>query len=169
MALFNQFPPGTDLTDALLNAAVPLGVRYEQKGSAQSPGNAADLKMKFETAVDTNTDVVASGTGNTDFTLQRTGWWLATAGTRYVSNAGGGERHLFIQTGSTFAIANRIAYQSVSNVGNAPVTLNCGTVKRLTAGTAIIVGLFQNCGASLALDATFGGTCHISLIWLGPA
>jgi hypothetical protein len=168
VALTNAAPPGSDVTDALLNALAALGARYEQR-AAQSVANATDVKMNFPTAVHTNTDVVASGASNTDFALQRTGFWLVTASVRYLGNAGGGERHIFPQTGSAFAVANRIGQHAAVNVGAAPCAVACSTLIKVTsAPLTIIVGLFQNCGVALNTDNGFGGTNHLSLTWLGP-
>jgi hypothetical protein len=169
MALTLAAPPGTDITDALLNALAPLAARYEQKSSAQSISSSTDTKLKFETAVHTNTDVVASGTGNTDFALQRAGFWLVTTGIRYLGNAGGGERHIFPQTGSAFAVANRIGGVTAVNVGSAPCTISTATVFKIAAVTTVIIGAWQNCGAALSVDTGFGGANHVSFTWLGPA
>lgn len=168
MALTNAAPAGSDVSDDLLNALAALGARYEQRATQSIP-NAADTKLNFPTAVHTNTDVVASGTGNTDFALQRAGFWLVTVGTRYLGNAGGGERHIFMQTGSAFAVASRIGAIAVSNVGSAPVTVTASTVIKIAAATTIIIGAFQNCGVALSTDVAFGGTNHVTFTWLGPA
>lgn len=169
MGLTNAFPAGLDLTDALLNAAVPLGARYEQRSAQPAIVSAVDTKARFETSVHTNSDVVPSGTGNTDFALQRVGLWLVTVAMRYLGNAGGGERHIFPQTGTTFNVSNRIDQDAKTNVGSAPVTVTCATAFRITtAPTTIIVGLFQNSTNNITVDVGFGGTNHISLTWLGP-
>jgi hypothetical protein len=169
MALTLAAPPGTDITDALLNALAPLAARYEQKSSPQSIPNATDTKVKFETAVHTNTDVVASGTGNTDFALQRVGFWLVTAGMKYNGAAGGLERHMFIQTGSAFATSSRIAQTGLANVSTSSVSLVAATVIKIAAVTTIIIGAFQNAGAAVSVDTAFGGVNHASFTWLGPA
>jgi hypothetical protein len=168
MALTLAAPPGSSVTDALLNALTPLAARYEHRTS-QSVSNVTDSKIKFETATHTNTDVVASGTGNTDFALQRVGFWLITASLRYLGNAGSGERHLFLQSGSAFAVANRISGIALANVGSAPVTVSTATVIKIAAATTIILGAFQNCGAALSTDVAFGGTNHVAFTWLGPS
>lgn len=141
--------------------------RYEHK-TTMNVTNVTDTKMNFPTALTTSNDVTASGTNNTDFLLNRGGLWRVSAGVRLNGNAGGGERHLFLQVGSTFTPANRFAGVAYGNVGSAPVTLNCSTELRLAAATTIVVGLFQNCGATLATDVGFGGTGHVALTWLRP-
>jgi hypothetical protein len=140
--------------------------RYEQKGSAQSISSSTDTKMKFETAWTTCDDIVASGTNNTDFLLTRAGEYVISFGVRYLGNSGGGERHIFLQFGTTFVTANRLAQESNSNVGSAPVTLAAATVTRIAANTSVFVGLFQNAGTSTTLDVGFGAINHIGIVWL---
>lgn len=100
--------------------------------------------------------------------LGRAGLWRVAAAARYLGNSAGGERHIFIQTGSTFLLANRVASSTAVNVGSAPCTVSTSTDIRVTAGTTVIVGLWQNCGVSLNTDVAFGQTNHIALTWLRP-
>ena len=168
MALTLAAPPGSSVTDALLNALAPLGARYEQR-SSQSVSSVTDTKLKFETAVHTNTDVIASGTGNTDFALQRAGFWLINCGVRYLGNAGGGERHIFPQTGSAFAVANRVAGLTAVNVAALPCTVSTSTVVKIAVVTTVIIGTWQNAGVALSTDVAFGGSNFVNFTWLGPA
>ncbi len=128
------------------------------------------LKAKFETADHTNTDVVASGTGNTDFALQRTGFWLIIANIRFTNNAGGGERAIYIVNSATLPSTTLWkAHQNNTNVGNTPTSLNLATVVTvLTVPTTYVIGIFQSCGAALNTDVGFGGGNHVSFTWLGP-
>jgi hypothetical protein len=141
--------------------------RYEHKVTMNFT-TSTDTKIKFDTAVTTCDDVVASGTGNTDFALNRAGLWLITAGLRYNGNAGAGERHIFMQTGTVFNTANRFGSMAVANVGSVPVTVTCSSAIRVTSGTSICVAGWQNCGATLGTDVGFGGTDHVSMTWLRP-
>lgn len=143
-------------------------IRYEQKTSAQSVPTSTDTKMKFETVWNSCDDIVVSGTNNTDFLLTRSGLYVISAGTRYLGNAGGGERHIHVQFGTTFAAANRVVFSSDCNVGSSPVSVSAATVERFAAGTSIFVGLWQNAGVSLTLDTGFGGSNHIGVAWLRP-
>jgi len=149
-------------------AATMHEARYHQIASAQSINSSADTKMKFEQSIYTCNDVVASGVGNTDFQLQRDGVWGVGAGVRYLGNAGGGERHIWIQSGTTFVTANRQVGDTAVNVGSAPVTLSTYTEIRALAGSSICVGLWQNSTATISIDIGFGGTCHVVLTWLRP-
>lgn len=167
MSLSNTYPAGSRVTTGL-NQSVPIGVRYEQRTSQTGIATATDTKAKFDTAVETNSDVTASGTGNTDFLMNRPGRWRVDVATRYLSNAGGGERHIFVQLGSTFDVTKRITSQTNTNVGTVGVTVSCSTTFRIAAPTTLIVGLFQNSGGTMATDVTFGGTNHIALTWEGP-
>jgi hypothetical protein len=143
-------------------------IRYEQKTAAQTVATATDTKMKFETIWNSCDDVVVSGTNNTDFLLTRAGLYVVSFGTRFLGNAGGGERHAFLQFGTSFAPANRIAQDSDANVGSAPVTVGTATVSRFAANTSVFVGLFQNAGTSITLDTGFGGINHLGIAWLRP-
>lgn len=142
--------------------------RYQQT-VAQSCATGADTKLSFNSATYTSNDVTASGTGNTDFLLNRGGVWLVTASMRWVSNAGGGERHLFLSTGTVLGtLANRFAGSTSGNVGTTPISLSVASIIRVSAGTSVFAGCFQNCGAALNTDVGFGGSNHISLTWLRP-
>lgn len=167
MSLTNTYPAGSRVTTSQ-NQAIPIGVRYEQHTSQTGIVTATDTKAKFDTPIESNSDVVASGTGNTDFLLNRVGRWRVDLATRFLSNAGGGERHIFAQLGSTFDVTKRITSQTNTNVGTVGVTVSCSTTFRIAAATTLIVGLFQNSGGTMATDVTFGGTNHISLTWEGP-
>ena len=148
-------------------AATLHEARYYQS-VAQTFTTATDTKIKFDTAVTTCNDVTASGTGNTDFLLNRGGLWRVSTAERFLGNAGAGERHIFILTGSTFVAANRVTSTAVTNVGSVPVTVSTSTDLRVTAGTTIVVGGWQNCGANLNSDVGFGQTNHVALTWLRP-
>ncbi len=149
-------------------AATRHEARYEQK-VAQSCANATDTKLKFETAATTCDDVTASGTGNTDFALNRTGVWLITASMRWVSGTTG-ERHLFLSTGvvlSTFE--NRFAGSTSGNVGAVPISQSVSSLLRISVpGASVFVGCWQNNGGALNTDVAFGASNHISLTWLRP-
>lgn len=167
MSLTNTFPAGSRVTTSL-NEAIPIGVRYEQRASQTAIVTSTDTKAKFDTAVETNSDVTASGTGNTDFLLNRIGRWHVAVGMRYLGNAGGGERHVYVQTGSTFDQTKRLCQQTPVNVSTAPVSVQASTTFHIAAATTIIVGLWQNAGSNIATDVAFGGANHIALTWLGP-
>jgi len=149
-------------------AATRHEARYEQKASAQSIATSTDTKLKFEAAITTSNDVTASGTGNTDFLLNRAGVWLVTASIRYLG-ATAGERHIFLSTGTVLAtLANRFAGDTSGNVGNNPVSLSVASVLRVGAGTSVFAGAWQSNGSSVSIDVGFGDSNHISLTWLRP-
>lgn len=148
-------------------AATMHEARYHQT-VAQSCANAADTKLNFNSAITTTNDVTASGTSNTDFLLNRGGVWIITTSMRWVSGTTG-ERHLFLSTGTVLGtLANRIGGSSSGNVGATPVSQSVATVIRVSAGTSVFAGCFQNNGGALNTDVAFGGSNHISLAWLRP-
>lgn len=161
-ALGSHTHPPTDITSATLHEA-----RYEQT-TFQTITNATDTKLAFNNAVTTCADVTASGTGNTDFALGRAGLWRCSAGLRFVTGTTG-ERDLFMATGTTIGtLANRIVAASDGAVGGAAGTLSVSTDIRVTAGTSVFAGTFQNNGGSLATEVAFGHIVHIALTWLRP-
>jgi hypothetical protein len=170
MSLSSTYAAGSKLVGAKANLAIPFGVRYEQR-VAQTIATATDTLAKFDTAVETNTDVTVSGTGNTVFLLNRIGKWRVETAMRWAGNAGGNERHIFVQTGwngSTFDASQRKTSQTNTNVGTVGVTVACSTSFRIAAATSLIIGLFQNAGGNVNTDVGFGGTNHIALTWEGP-
>ena len=147
-------------------AATQHEARYEQR-TLQAITTSTDTKINFPTAVTTCSDVTASGTGNTDFLLNRAGLWIVTASVRF--NVGTtGERHLFLLTGTTFVVASRFASQTAVNVGTAPATVATASAIRVAAGTSVCCGGWQNNGSSINTDVGFGGTNHIDFTWLRP-
>jgi hypothetical protein len=148
-------------------AATLHEVRYEQH-SSQSLVTNTDTKIKFDTAIYTSSDVTASGTGNTDFQLNRAGLWRASAAVRYDTDFGGNERHLFLQTGTVFNTTNRIDWQTAVNVDIAPASVSCSTEFRAAAGSSVFAAGWQNSGNTIATDVAFGGAEHLTLTWLRP-
>ena len=140
--------------------------RYEQRSSPQTISNSTDTKLKFEFASYPCDDVTPSGTGNTDFLLNRFGVWQVSVATRLLGNAGSGERHLAVHSGSTFNFGLRFAAHVQANVGSAPVTLTCSTEARLLAGTVITVWCWHNAGSGVTVDTGWGSTNHLALTWL---
>lgn len=148
-------------------AATRHEARYEAT-NGQSIANATDAKLQFPTAVTTSNDVTVSGVNNTDFLLNRGGWWLITASIRFLA-ATTGERHLGLVTGTTVGtLANRFAVQSTFP-GTGPGSVAIATVKAFASGTSIFAATWQNNGSAVALETAFGSTNHISLTWLRPA
>lgn len=140
--------------------------------SAQSIPNVTDTKIQFPNTLYASADVTPSGSGNTDFTLNRDGVWSITAGIRYVGVAGGLERHIFLQTGTSFNVANRIGFRTDGNVGSDPVSLVVSTQARVTSGVSVFAAAFQNSGGAVNTDPLAGSVTHgyvyISFAWLRP-
>jgi hypothetical protein len=57
---------------------------------------------------------------------------------------------------------------AIPNVSTLPVTVSTASIFRVTANTVVIVGCWQNSGGNVVSDVGFGGTNHISLVWLRP-
>ena len=141
--------------------------RYEQT-TLQSVPNATDTKLQFNTSVTTSSDVTVSGTGNTDYLLNRAGLWSVTASVRYVAGTTG-ERHIFLSTGTVIGtLANRFAGQSSGTPGTVPISLSVSADIRVAASTSIFAGTYQSNGGSLNTDVGFGHSSHIAISWLRP-
>lgn len=152
--------PPTDITSAILHEA-----RYEQH-SNQTFANTTDTKIQFDTAVTTCSDVTASGTGNTDFTLVRAGLWRISAATAWV--AATGTRYLALQTGSTIDVTKRFTQSSLYSTGTKAITCACSTDIRVAANTVICATGWQDSGGSSTTDTFWGGVTHIAMTWLRP-
>lgn len=143
--------------------------RYLQvSGSEQTLNNATDTKLRFPTANTTCSDVTASGTGNTDFTVNRAGLLFVSTGMTFLANAEGGKRQLTLQTGSTISVSNWFARNTAPNVGADDVSLYCANIIRVTAGTVICAIGWQNRGGTLSTDGFFGNSNHITFPGCGP-
>jgi hypothetical protein len=147
-------------------AATAHEARYEQT-TLQGISNATDSKLQLNTAVTTCSDVVASGTGNQDFALNRGGVWRCSAGVRFATGTTG-ERDLFMATGTAVGtLANRFVGASTSG-STLGITLSVSTDIRVASGTSVFAGVFQNNGGSLNTDVAFGHTIHAAFTWLRP-
>lgn len=143
---------------------------------AQSIPSATDTKVQFPSVfANSSNDVTPSGTGNTDFLLNRAGVWHISASIRYVvvATVGTFERHLFLQTGSAFNTANRFAFVTEGNPGTASaISLDVAATIRVAAGTNIFAAAFQNTGGAVNTDpitaATVHGFINIGMVWLRP-
>lgn len=141
--------------------------RYEQT-TLQTVANATDSKLQFNTSVTTSSDVTVSGTGNTDYLLNRSGLWNITASIRYVAGTTG-ERHIFLSTGTVVGtLANRFAGMSSGSPGTVAISLSVSANIRVTASTSVFAGTFQSNGGNLNTDVAFGHSSHIALVWLRP-
>lgn len=138
---------------------------FQGTSSIQSIPNVTDTKLRFPTAVYESDDVTPSGTGNEQFTLNRAGLWVLSAGVRFPS-ATAGERHLFMSLSTNLAdLTARIAGDTngVSTVS----TLCVSTEVRVTAGTPFHVGVYQSSGAARSLSIS-GQSIFMSATWLRP-
>lgn len=140
--------------------------RYKQT-SAHAIANTTDTKARFQTSVSTTGDVTVGGTGNTDFTLVRSGRWRIEAGVGYVAAAGLLERHVFI-CGSGNLVTPRYAENQAMQTANAPAWLTTSTTRRFAANSPVSIGMFQNSGGSINTNPVFDEAFNISLSWEGP-
>lgn len=151
---------------AAVASGAPPGVRYEQT-VAQPFTTSTNTKVTFDSAVETHADVTVSGTGNTDFLLNRIGKWRVSAGLRFLSGTTG-ERYLAINTGTTVTtLTTRKAHISVFGSTFA-CSLSLSTEFRIGSATSVHIAGYQSNGSTLNSDVAFGGSSHIALTWVGP-
>lgn len=143
--------------------------------AAQSIPNVTDTKVQFPNVFNSSNDITPSGAGNTDFLLNRGGVWHISASLRYVpvGTPGTFERHLFLQTGTTFNTANRFAFATEGNPGTtSAISLHAAATIRVAAGTSVFAAAFQNTGGAVNTDPVSGvsvyGMVNIGFAWLRP-
>jgi hypothetical protein len=146
-------------------AATRQSARYRQT-TAQNINNAADTPLQFQTCDRPSNNVVASGTGNTTFTLQKSGDWTIATGCRYLGNSGGGERSLYISTDPITTLSNRLL-QNSAFPGPSPGTVSVSLTDYFTAGTAIDIGAYQSCGATLGMDLGIPNITRVTFTYHG--
>lgn len=134
--------------------------------AAQSFTTSTDTKVQFNSATYTCVDVAASGSGNTDFTVQRDGLWHVSAALAWI--AATGTRYLSLQTGSSIDVTKRFTQNSIYSTGSRALTCACSTSIRLTAGTTICAIGWQDSGGALTADTFWGNVSHVALTWLRP-
>lgn len=150
-----------DLDRALLRGGATAATRHEgswKQANVQAFTTGTTSKIKFDGAADrTTNDVIVSGTGNTDFALQRTGPWLALPQLR-AGGSGGLERSFFVQ----FNGATRGQFNSGGSIGWTaafPVYILC-----TAAGQSVNVQFYQDSGGTINSTPSL---THFSLHWLG--
>lgn len=143
-------------------AATGLHAAYYQS-AAQSIPNLADTKIKFDTAETADASVTVAGTGNVNFTPNKTGVWRVnfSARTDIISPP---SWLFFLALSSSSVSANRLA------VGGALGTFPAGGFAfegRLTAGTAYSVYAYHEAAGAKFLSPE-GHSLRISWTWDRP-
>lgn len=130
------------------------------KSGTQSISNNTWTKVTLSSNTTFSGDVVAN-TGNDEFTLNRGGWWVISAGLSWATGTTG-----YRQVGITNpAITTWYAKQKSSASPDAN-QLNCSTAVQVTAGTAFSLSARHTEGSSSNVDSTDNGT-WIAFTWIG--
>ncbi|MDQ3760963.1 MAG: hypothetical protein M3460_04490 [Actinomycetota bacterium] len=132
---------------------------------AQGIPNATDTRLAFNLPGDTSNDVTASGVNNTTFTLNRGGEWRISTSMRLVA-ATLGERHLFLNAGTTLAIGSRFGGATAGE--STGVSLAVSADIRFAAGSVVEIGFYQVSGGTRNTDVAFGSSNFVSLTWMRP-
>lgn len=132
------------------------GARYTQTAAQTLATGGA--KVQFQTATKTGTLITASGTGNTDFAVGATGWYMLGANIRYGSSVTA--PYLAIRSGTTELSGN-------NHSGAADGFVNKGTTTAWYAAAGESFNVFVNLSqAGMPLDA--GGLTHFWIVYVGP-
>lgn len=133
--------------------------QYAQSVLQTIPTNSVTA-LQFPTARYTSDDVVASGTGNDTFTLQRAGLWRVSASTR-LGGGGGAERSLEVNN-----ITDGVLIAATNSTGQSVANLVCGDEFRLTTtGKQFRVQVYQATGGN---QDTSPSHTKVSFTWLRP-
>lgn len=138
-------------------------VHYRRSTGVGSVSSGAPVKLGFGTAISASaTDVVVSGVGNTDFTLQRSGTWLLQSVVPWISTTNASF------WGYIASSSNQAVRYAVDARGSNNTTLTCNPQKtlRLAAGTALSVYAFQDTGGSKDINPT-EADCDFIMKFLG--
>lgn len=152
----------TDADVAALGTA--RGAFYYQTGTAQSVPTGVDQRILFNSNLRTHADIsAATVSGGTEFTINTSGLYIATASVRWTAGANNTERYIAI--GNSAAGSEALRYAEQNGVSNTPVAALpiCHTVAKvlpLTAGMKICCWAFQaDTGAvSLTNAATYSNS-----------
>jgi hypothetical protein len=158
------------LADAIdvLNAAVSFAKYVQSTTQSIATGTGSFTKIQYNgTPEATTAGISASGTGNTDFTINETGLWLIIASIGYVANGaptGINGRAVFVLNS---ALTNRYG-ASYAFPGTSLVGLQASASIRVAAPLTISIGTLQSSGASLSTEAAAILPCNVTFSRLGP-
>lgn len=140
--------------------------RYRAATATAQALAAGNNAVQFATVDYASNDVVASGTNNTVFTLQRAGLWTIDIGTRIADSAANVTRALQL-TDSTFATVYKA--QTLPVAGTPTVDLSMSCTRRFPVAAGLSVNAISSATGSIerATAATASRT-SISLVWERP-
>lgn len=141
---------------------------YSTDSTSTIATGATELILPWAVAANTSPNVTVSGTNNTTFTLNKTGYWIVEFQTRYIFSTNP-------SSGDTFAYSYLVSgvVQISGMTVAAPIPLaalpNRGTVRAFNAGDQVQVRLRNSTNQILSCAnsfTTWGEMSHISLTWL---
>lgn len=132
--------------------------RYNQSGTA-SIANNAQTKVPFNTAVTFSGSVVPNTAGD-QFTLNRDGWWIISAGLSYATGTTG---YREVQIGTSSGPTIYAKQKTSASPDNNQVSV--ATAIQVTSGTAYSIYAYQTQGTSLNVNNTESGT-WVSFTWI---
>ncbi len=129
------------------------------KSGTQSLTTGTTTKVSCSVTTTAAGQIVANG-GNTEWTLNRDGWYLMSAGISFASGTTG-FRRIAIGTSTGTYLA-----QNETSASPDTVKMNCATAVQVVAGTAYSLYGHHTQGSNLNVDADEDGT-WISFTWMG--
>lgn len=147
-------------------------VRYTQVGNVQTltSGASPPARVLYNTAVYDSSDVaIATVSGGSEFTLNRSGLWTIGFGVRMASGAAATERIIQLVDSADFTKRWSGNTQSPSGAG-VPLVMSAMIQERFVSGQKLAVIAFQNSGAGILLDnnAALGTNTHFTATWERP-
>lgn len=136
------------------------GAAYYQVAAQAAIATGTDTKIQFNTADSTDATVTAAGTGNQNFTLNRTGWWDISMS---------GRTDIVVPPSWLFYLAPSSSPVGSGRLatGQANGTFPAGGFSfggRLTAGTQLSVYAYHEAGSSKLLSPE-GKSLRVSMKW----
>lgn len=138
------------------------GARYRVASGHPAIANSSITKVQFVTAEVATADVTRAA-GNTDFTINRTGWWHLGARVGWPGNTAGTSRWCWIALSSDQANRLLVASNSPASFTNFS---GASDAIYMTSGTVLSVWVYQDSGGNLSFDLP-QGPCVFTLKWLG--
>lgn len=128
----------------------------------QTIASSTDVKLMFPTADFGPSGITASGTGNTDFTFNVTGWWSITA---CCMLNGSGAAYLYVSSSSS--TTSRFVQDNRTN-RTGPDTMNVATEYYFSSGSSVSIYVWHNTGSNQDTVVQAIAAPVVTLAWKRP-
>jgi len=155
---------GQHIRAATLN--ITLDRFLSNDGTTTIPPNGIEQVLTWPIITNLSGNVALSGSGNTTFTLLRTGLWILDLSTRTYFNTQPNNLDHFVWIYNRATSVQYAGQTYQSPVINAPI-FNCFTVRQFPAGTVLETRIRNSTEQTCHLGQV-ADLCHFSLTWLQP-